>query len=669
MSRRFLYIVASVLTFVLTAAAQSSDTSGNGMLKGDYFIREILISGQSSSGAISSAASTMGVATFDGAGKYSYKGQGTNTTAPGMVTTQAFSGSYSAGANGLFEIQSLVDGAQISYGGISAIGPAAFVASATEGTSVDILVGVPAGGNASAASLKGPYTSGYIDFLNADVTMTRQATFSLNADGAGNFASVAVSGTAVNLGGTPTSQTVSGVTYTLGGQGSGTVAFGSAAPSQLISGTKTFYMSADGNILLGGNPAGYDMMVGIVALTGAASNATSSGEYYVAGVEDFLTSGPSAAHEIDGFYGSINATGQGTSITHNRFQSFAQTVFDYTYDSQYSVGSNGTFSDGALYQYSLGVGGKAFVATGMQGLYSLMVGFGTPQFSGPGVYLSPIGVVNAASFAPITNPIAPNEIIALFGSGLASSTASAPGLPLPTTLGGVQVTINNVPAPLFSVSPTQIEALVPQAITPASQVYYATIKVVNNNASSNAVTVYTSYTSPGVFSAGGNAVGPAAAQHADSSLITSANPAKIGETVVLYASGLGSVTPAVADGAAAPSSPPSKITDTDLVDFSGTAATITFAGLTPSLAGLYQLNATIGSGTSSGAVFADISTPDAYTSEATINVSGSGASSAGVSAISALGAPRQRSVRPPVSTFRANKKEGLTGRSRGSATQ
>ncbi len=655
MSRHFLYTIASALLIVITGAAQSPDISGDSMLKGDYFIREVLVAGQNTNGTITSAASSMGIATFDGAGNYSFKGQGTSTTSAG-ATTQAFTGTYQAGSNGLFSIQSLVDPTQYSYGGVSAMGPSAFVASATEGSSVDILVAIPAGANVSAASLKGSYTTGYIDFLNADVTMIREATFNLNADGAGNFGSVAVAGTAVNLGGAATNQTVPGVTYTLSGEGSGVVTFGSAAATQLISGAKTFYLSADGNIILGGNPAGYDLMVGIRALTGAATNATAGGEYYVAALEDFVTTGAATTHSIDGFYGSINATTQGTSITHDRFQSFAQSVFDYTYDSQYSVGTNGTFGDGVSYQYSLGVNGKAFVATGTQGLYSLMVGFGTPQYSGPGVYLNPTGVVNAANFAPITNPIAPNEVIALFGSGLAASTAGAANVPLPTSLGGVQVTINGVACPLFYVSPTQIEALVPQAITPANNIYYATVVVVNNSVPSNPVTVYTSYTSPGVFSAGGNAIGPAAAQHGNFSLITAANPAKIGETIILYASGLGTVTPAVADGAGAPSNPPSTITDQDVVDFSGTNANIVFGGLTPGLVGLYQLNTTIATGTSSGAVFADISTPDAYTSEATINVAGSGSSAAD------RGAIESARKRPAVSSLRAQKKNGLTGR-------
>ena len=386
-------------------------------------------------------------------------------------------------------------------------------------------------------------------------------------------------------------------------------------------------------------------MVGIRGLSGPASNATSSGEYYVAALENQPT-GASPAWAIDGFYGSLNATGQGASITHNRFQTFLFDVYDYTYDNSYSVPSNGIYSDGAYYQYTLGVNGKAFVATGAEGLYSLMVGLGTPQFAPSGVWLNPIGVVNAASFAPITNPIAPGEVITLFGSGLAASSVNAPNVPLPTTLGNVQVNINGTAAPLYYVTPTQIAAFVPQAITPYNGIDYATVQVVNNGMKSNPVTVRVNYTAPGVPSASANGIGPALAQHANYSLITSTNPAQIGETIVLYAVGLGQVSPAVGDGDPAPSNPASQLTDTDYVDFSDPAilADIAFAGLTPGLSGLYQLNVSVPTGTTTGLVTADISTPDAYTQEATIDIAGSSAAAEERSVVQ-LAHPRPKRAR------------------------
>ena len=57
------------------------------------------------------------------------------------------------------------------------------------------------------------------------------------------------------------------------------------------------------------------------------------------------------------------------------------------------------------------------------------------------------GVVNAASFAPV---VAKGGLATVFGSNLASTTAPAPSLPLPTTLGGTQVMVGGIAAPLVS---------------------------------------------------------------------------------------------------------------------------------------------------------------------------------------------------------------------------
>jgi uncharacterized protein (TIGR03437 family) len=531
-----------------------------------------------------------------------------------------------------------VDGTQTAFGGVSGVGPTAFVASATEeGTSGDIIVAIPAGTSASAASLSGNYTAGYVSFPGANVSQVRQASFAFTANGAGGLSNVAVSGTALNLGGTAQAQTISGATYTLTGEGTGTLNLGAAAASQVLSGSLNFYLSADGNIFMAGTPGGSDLIVGARAFSGTASNSSWNNVYFTGGLEDTVSG---TTHTLDTFYGSWNANGQGTSISHERYQSLISGVSDFTFDSLATVQANATVAPQDIpYNITLAAGGKVFIATGTNGVYSLTIGFATPTNSGTGVYLNPLGVVSAANYAPITNPIAPGEIITLFGSGLAAGAANAASLPLPTTLGGVQVTINGQAAPLFYVTPGQIAAQVPQAITPANNVLYATVQVVNNNVKSNAVTVYTNYTAPGFFSAGGNGIGPAAAQLANFSLVTSANPARVGSTVVFYATGLGSVSPTVADGAAAPSNPPATATDTDVV-FVGQQETILFNGLTPGLAGLFQLNTSIVSGTPSGTPFSDIITPDAYSSLTTLAVSGSSSAMARSHALRARKAGR-----------------------------
>ena len=96
------------------------------------------------------------------------------------------------------------------------------------------------------------------------------------------------------------------------------------------------------------------------------------------------------------------------------------------------------------------------------GDYFLQVWAKAPSFSGTGVFLNPTGVVNAASNSPFTAQISPGEVISLYGTGFpaASQILTAP-LPFPTNLGGIQVMINGVAAPVYAVSPGQVNAVVP----------------------------------------------------------------------------------------------------------------------------------------------------------------------------------------------------------------
>jgi uncharacterized protein (TIGR03437 family) len=183
-----------------------------------------------------------------------------------------------------------------------------------------------------------------------------------------------------------------------------------------------------------------------------------------------------------------------------------------------------------------------------------------------------------------------------------STTVTQGGSVFPTSLSGVSVTINNVPCPIYYVSLTQLAVIVPYASDPNST-GLANIQVTNNGAKSNIVQLYLSDTAPGVFSQSSNGLGYGAVLHAASgTLVNKANPAQPGEYIAVFLTGLGAVTPAVADGALGPASPLSQadqFTSNNLtVDFNdygatgstGNAGTIQYAGLAPSLAGLYQLN-------------------------------------------------------------------------------
>jgi uncharacterized protein (TIGR03437 family) len=132
--------------------------------------------------------------------------------------------------------------------------------------------------------------------------------------------------------------------------------------------------------------------------------------------------------------------------------------------------------------------------------------------------------------------------------------------------------------------------------------------VTNKSVQSNIVQTYVTDAAPGSFSQKASGIGYAAAVHAvTGKLITQANPAQPGEYISLYLTGLGTVTPTVADGAVGPTSPLS-LADVNTAgnltvlfnDYNNGSlqnkGTIQFAGLAPSLAGLYQINVQVPTG-------------------------------------------------------------------------
>ena len=591
---------------------------------GDYFVRQVLLSNvDQNTSKVGRALSIAGIMSFDGLGDYSFTGQMMDTKM-GSVQPYSITGAYEVAGNGFVLIQNPIDVSQTESGTLSALG--AVVASSTESPHKDIFIAIPAGTSTSNTSLQGTYNVGFVDFLQGNASLVRDGYFTLSTAGNGSFGNVSVAGAMANLGSKNTTQVLSAVTYNIANSnGSGTINF-PVLPSlsTLVSGQKTFFVSADGNILLGGSPDGFDVMLGVRGLSAAATNSIYQGTYDIAGLENNAANLPKGINGVDAFYGTVFSLGQGTTISHLRLLSFSGSAIDYTYEpTPYNLSSSGTFSDGLL-RGMLGIGGQAFVEVGTGTYYSLTAGFSAGTYTGLSPLLDPLKIWNAASFAPITNSVAPGEFVSLFGTGLASTTVGAKMLPLPTTLGNVQVTVNGVLAPISFVSPSQINVLVPYS-TPSPS--FATFQVSSDLGVSNAVTLYTDATAPGVFTSthGGFApgVGPAAALHADYSLVTPSNPANAGETLQLYLTGLGSVTPAIADGAPAPASPLSTV-DTDVEIFvDGQPAAVSFKGLAPGFAGLYQVNFVVPDGVSSGKlVYLAVSTPTpgAFNSEAKLYI-------------------------------------------------
>jgi uncharacterized protein (TIGR03437 family) len=614
-------------------------------LNGAYFIREVMFTQIDATGAIGKAQSAIGSATFDGKGNYTFSGQVMDSTAGSTASTTSVTGTYKIGANHLMQLTSIfpnidTDSAtaaiNVEYGGVGAVGPAAFVASATEGENYDVFVGIPISANATNASLSGGYTAAYLGFPKADVNSVRQAGFALNADGKGNFAATSMTGSAVNLGDTTLVQAASGLTYSIASNGTGTINFGAASLNQLVSGTQSFAVSVDGNLLIGGSPNDFDLLIAPRSLTAPASNATYNGVYFLAGMVDEPADTSGAGNYIIGWYGSTDATPQGLSLTHWRWNQAGGGYFgnqDDTFSESYTVPASGEFMGSGGDQYTLGANGQAAFLLGTPGWYELCLELQAPTWSGSGVLLQPLGIVNAANFAPATNPVAPLEMVSLFGSGMATGTAQATGYPLTTNLLGTQVRINGTPAPLFYVSPTNISVVVPAAIHPdpgfPDDAPWATFQVVNNDTKSNSATVRVAFASPGVFTSLSNGTGNAAMLHLDYSLVNDAHPAVAGETVMLFLTGLGLVTPAVPDGAAASADPVSKTQSPVYVYIDNQWATVSFAGLAPGFAGLYQVNVVVPKTPDSGDVTLDVDVENvAFSSQSTISIAGNSSSQA-----------------------------------------
>src|SRR5258708_3101635 len=179
----------------------------------------------------------------------------------------------------------------------------------------------------------------------------------------------------------------------------------------------------------------------------------------------------------------------------------------------------------------------------------------------PGVAIAkpPVGgVVNGASFVP-GQAIAPGSLISIFGTKLANSTAAADTIPLSTSLAGVTVkfvtgntTIGAPLAPLLFLQSNQINAVVPWNLVPAGVTASVQVIVTNKGVDSAPATVQVGEFSPAVFAIGNLA----AAQNLDGSLAQpdgsipgrTTHPAKIGDVIVIYATGLGPVDTAIKDG-------------------------------------------------------------------------------------------------------------------------
>ncbi|MCB9383853.1 MAG: hypothetical protein H6509_04500 [Bryobacterales bacterium] len=231
---------------------------------------------------------------------------------------------------------------------------------------------------------------------------------------------------------------------------------------------------------------------------------------------------------------------------------------------------------------------------------------------------SAAGVVNAASFnqgpAALLRGVSPGGLLSIFGAGLSESTETALSLPLPRSLSGTTVRINGAAAPLLLVSPGQINLQAPFELS-GSQ---ARITIEHSAVASSLVTVDVAPTQPGVFTDA--STGLAAIVYASDGLSPWNRPARAGEYLQIFATGLGAVQPRAETGEAAPPLVLSRTVAAPVIHIGGRALSPTFSGLTPYFAGLYQINVQLPADLEPGPYELSIETPDGQSNAGLLEV-------------------------------------------------
>ena len=200
---------------------------------------------------------------------------------------------------------------------------------------------------------------------------------------------------------------------------------------------------------------------------------------------------------------------------------------------------------------------------------------GTPPF------LTQAGVVNGANL--LSGNLAPGGLFTIFGTTMATSTTEAGSLPLPVRMGGAEVLVNNVAAPLLYVSPTQINGQIPaDAVTGAGGMAVRT-----GFGQSVPVPLHLLPAAPELFLLDGE---QALVLNQDGTVNSEANPAAAGSFVSVYLTGLGEVSPPVPSGRAAQVSPLSQVIALPGAEVGGEEAAVLFMGLAPGYVGLGQSN-------------------------------------------------------------------------------
>jgi uncharacterized protein (TIGR03437 family) len=221
-----------------------------------------------------------------------------------------------------------------------------------------------------------------------------------------------------------------------------------------------------------------------------------------------------------------------------------------------------------------------------------------PPFIGPNTILSVAGLQGG--------PIAPGDQIAIFGANLGpvDGVRASTGTALPTSLGGTTVSFDGASAPIYYSSSGLVVAQAPTSLTAGAT---TRVMVTATNGTSAAVPYAVVQSKPGVLTVDVDGAGQAKAnnqdgtRNGDGTTPSGSSAAAPGSIISVYATGLGPLTPAVAQGTPASMTTLSTTTLPVTASVGGRSATVQFAGAAPGQIGVYQVNIMVPLGTPAGA--------------------------------------------------------------------
>jgi uncharacterized protein (TIGR03437 family) len=206
--------------------------------------------------------------------------------------------------------------------------------------------------------------------------------------------------------------------------------------------------------------------------------------------------------------------------------------------------------------------------------------------------VAPPNITSVVNAGDGKSDVAPGGLISVYGTNLSPVNMASAEIPLPTALANSCLSVNGLPVPILYVSPTQVNAQMPN-----QEIGDVTLILRTPGGQSNNYNLVIEPNAPSVFlaSVGGTTGIPTVVRNDDNELVTASHPIhrKSNTALVIYLTGLGPTSPTVGSGQPAPANPLAVSITQPTVTLGGTELPVLFSGLAPGMVGVDQINVSV----------------------------------------------------------------------------